>query len=219
MHSERRDRSRCETVGGGAVTELAVLILTPAVPLGVVDEPTGIRVARRECAEVEIGSRDRRRNPIRCGAIAELAVIVVAPAVGLSPAGPTTGVVSRRERGKGEAATHGSGSEPLVFGLVAQLTELIVAPAMPEEVRWPTPRLRTGLTGLSARTSVLALARRAAGGQRPGLEPEQVPRSLRFLGMRYAQRTCIWRTWSRGPLLRHHDDVAILPACPRTPNI
>ena len=113
---------------GGAITELAVRLLSPAAPGVVLSDRTGVVAPRRDHTPVG-GAHRRRDHPVGGGAVSELAVVVVTPApqpvVGLDPARSVVG----ESDGSPRAGADRGGDPALARGAVADLADVAAAPA------------------------------------------------------------------------------------------
>ena len=83
-------------VGGGVVTQLTILILSPAVGFAFVGEGAGVDVASGDGLEADAGwhlDGDWDAGVVGGGVVTQLTILIRSPAVGLIGGGEGTGVV------------------------------------------------------------------------------------------------------------------------------
>ncbi len=128
------DVHRSQALGGGAVTELAVVVEPPALDPAAGCAGASVNVARGDGADPAGQSADvHRREALGGGAVTELAVEVYAPALDPAASGAGAGVLgARRSDGSdpaGESADVHRG-QALGGGAVTELAEGVAAPAL-----------------------------------------------------------------------------------------
>src|SRR5205823_4443797 len=130
--AEAADAGRCELIcAGGAVAELAKVVVAPAAGGAVGQERAGVSTPGRNGHRVEEAGDEHRGEPVYGGAVAELTVVVLAPAAGgaVGQERARVPLPGRNGHRVGEADDGHRGEPICAEGAVAELAKIVVAPA------------------------------------------------------------------------------------------